>query len=459
LRQILRDQSASPPNSGSSSSSISGSFRFNTDSPVDQTPFNGSNPGTPALTSSGHSTSSFGSDLSPPDTSVLFHQHYPPDTLVTGVQLEQWLDFNIDGTVAELCDEPTQDISYEEFAGVSEEGIQTAPKCSIPGFGKTPPHFTNVAGPHSTSQSAQSRPFDQNVSGQPRALVCDCHGLPHHSPLSQRGAEQPNTVYALYISQISSNRDPLQRRVQDTFDATYQTARKYINGLESRIQTMIDPLFTTTPTLHDGLSTLVTLHGGDAQLTLHGLVSLALLTKSVLLLQDKHASLNVHDILLLDQMSSVNLIQQDFHKQGYIIFIQLLWSSSSVEHFNPEGQRLFCPKAYLSRLSPGWPMMTNSSFPTLWHSTCICNGLVDGKAGNHFSNIQLTELSDSWSCLPPYPIPITYLYRLPTCQCTPSIWRFHYRLPNRLVGKGRLGYFGEDSTLGFHRSSAAGTPE
>jgi hypothetical protein len=394
-RQILREQSASPPNSGSSSFSASGSFRFlNADSPVYQT-FNESDLGTPVLTFSGHSTSSPGSGLSPPDASGLFHQHYPPDAQSTGVQLERWLDFNIDGTVAELCDEPTQDESYEGFAAVGQEGTQPAPKCSMPGLGKTPLHSTNVAEPHSISQSAQSHPFDQTVSGQPHALVCDCHGLPHHSPLSQRGAEQPNTVYALYTSQISSNRDPLPRRIQDTFDATYQAARKYINRLEPRVQLMVDPLFKTTPTLHDGLSTLVTLHGGDTRLTLHGLVSLALLTKSVLLLQDQNAPLNAHDILLLDQVSSANFIQQDFDKQGYIIFTQLLWSSSSVEHFNLEGQRLFCPKAYLSRLSLGWPVMTISGFPTFWHSIRICDGLVDGKTENHFSNIQLTELSDS----------------------------------------------------------------
>jgi hypothetical protein len=389
-RQILREQSASPLNSGSLSSSASGSFRFlNADSLVYQTPFNESDLGTPALTFSGQSTSSPGSDLSPPDSSGLFHRHYHPDAQSTGVQLERWLDFNIDDTVAELCDEPIQDESYEGFAAVGQEGTQPAPKCSIPGLGKTPFHFTNVAEPHSTSQSAQSHSFDETVSGKPHALVCDCHGLLHHSPLSQRGAEQPSTVYALYTSQISLNRDPLPRRVQDTFDATYQAARTYISRLEPRIQTMVDPLFKTTPTLRDGLSTLATLHGSDTRfrLTLHGLISLALLTKSVLLLQDQKASLNVYDILLLDQMPSVNFIQQDFDKQGYVIFIQLLWSSPSVEHFDLEDQQLFCPKAYLSKLPPGWPTMTTSGFPTFWHSTRICDGLVDGKTENHFSNI------------------------------------------------------------------------
>jgi hypothetical protein len=459
-RQILREQSASLPNSGSSSSSTSGSFRFlNPDSPVYQTPFNESDLGTPVLTFSGHSTSLPGSDLSPPDASGLFHRHYPPDTQSTGAQLERWLDFNIDGTVAELCDEPTQDESYEGFAAVGQEGTQPAPKCGMPGLGKTPLHFTNVAEPHSTSQSAQSHPFDQTVSGQPYTLVCDCHGLPYHSPLPQRGAEQQNTVYALYTSQISSNRDPLPRRVQDTFDATYEAVRKYINRLEPRIQMMVDLLFGTTPTLHDGLTTLVTLHGGDTPLTLHGLVSLALLTKSVLLLQDHNTPLNVHDILLLDQMSYVNFIQQDFDKQSYAIFIQLLWPSSSVEHFNLEGQRLFCPKAYLARLSPGWPVMTISGFPTFWHSARICDGLVDGKTENPFSSIQLTELSNSQGCLLPCPITLTYFYRLPIRQCAPSIQRIHYSPPNRILGKGRLGYFGEDSIQGFHRGSAGGTPE
>jgi hypothetical protein len=60
---------------------------------------------------------------------------------------------------------------------------------------------------------------------------------------------------------------------------------------------------------------------------------------------------------------------------------------------------------------------------------------------------QLTELSDSWGCLLPYPITLAYLHRLPNRQCAPSIWRIHYSPPNRIFGKGHLGYFGEDNIL------------
>jgi hypothetical protein len=399
LRRALREQPESSETSSSGSSNCSRLPNPNPLPPVYQTPFDAYDIGTPDLIFSEHSTLSIGSDLPPPGASEPFHRHDTTDFSVTNAQLERLLDINSDGSIVELCDEPDEYENYDRRASSGwdreritdgadspadfQVGTHNAPQYSTLGWGETSPYSLHVVALPYMSQAAPSYPFNTAVTGQKYVPVCGCHGLSLHLAFPRPASGEPNNVCALYTSQISPNRQALPRRVEDEFEAVTQTVRKDISRLESHIQFTIARIFETAPTVQDGLGTLTSLHTGTPGPTLQGLVSLALLTKCTLLLQDERGPLSIHDDLFRDEISCLDFIQADVDKQAYVLFIQLLWLSSSVGYVIPEGQRLFCPAAYLLGLPSPGPTTAGSSLRPMQHSARICDGLVDGKNQNH----------------------------------------------------------------------------
>jgi hypothetical protein len=398
LRQALRQQSESSLESETSSPRGSSSFSFPNPNCLPhgyQSSWNWSDVGTPDLMFSENSTLSLEPDLPPPPARGLFYQHDITDD-PAHTELEPWLDTNFDGTAAKLCEEPNENETCDERlpTGPCREGSTSGPTslagyqigyqhvrhCGMPVLCQIAPCCPNVTEQLYTSQLAPSYTFNTAVSGQKHISLCDCHGLRQHLTLLHSGVGDLSNVVARCTSQIRPRGQALPRRVQETFNSIRQTVRNDISKVESCIQVKINRIFETPLTIHDGLRTLTTLHVGNSQPTLHGLASMALLTKCTLLLQDQSSQLSVEEDIFRDEISWADFIQSDLDKQAFVLFLQLLWLSHSAGCFGPGDPRLFCPTASLSRLSPARRLMTGSHVRPRWASAYICDGLVDGRS-------------------------------------------------------------------------------